>query len=251
MIELSRLEAYCNTLLNASAFQDYCPNGLQVDAGRQAVGRLVTGVTASQALIEAAVNEKADLLLVHHGYFWKNEPAPLTGVKGRRVRTLMKAGISLLAYHLPLDAHPELGNNRQLATQLGFADAEPLDGNDGLLWQAELAEPLPPPELAARIERSLGRPALHLPGGADPVRRVGWCTGAAQGYIEQAAAAGLDAFISGEVSEATTHLARELGIHYFAAGHHATERFGVQALGGHLAERFAIEHRFLEVPNPV
>lgn len=251
MIELSRLEAYCNTLLNASAFQDYCPNGLQVDAGRQAVGRLVTGVTASQALIEAAADEKADLLLVHHGYFWKNEPAPLTGVKGRRVRTLMKAGISLLAYHLPLDAHPELGNNRQLGTRLGFADAEPLDGNDGLLWQVELAEPLAPPELAARIERCLGRPALHLPGGADPVRRVGWCTGAAQGYIEQAAAAGLDAFISGEVSEATTHLARELGIHYFAAGHHATERFGVQALGGHLAERFAIEHRFLEVPNPV
>ncbi len=251
MIELSRLEAYCNTLLNASAFQDYCPNGMQVDAGRQAVGRLVTGVTASQAMIEAAAEEKADLLLVHHGYFWKNEPAPLTGVKGRRVRTLMKAGISLLAYHLPLDAHPELGNNRQLATRLGFADAEPLEGTDGLLWHAELDDPVSPRELAARIERSLGRPPLQLDGGGDPVRRVGWCTGAAQAYIEQAAAAGLDAFISGEVSEATTHLARELGVHYFAAGHHATERFGVQALGGHLAERFAIEHRFLEVPNPV
>ena len=251
MIELARLEEYCNTLLNSQAYDDYCPNGLQVDAGRARVAKIVSGVTASQALIEAALDAGGDLLLVHHGYFWKNEPAPLTGVKGRRVRALIAGGMSLMAYHLPLDAHPEFGNNRQLGDRLGLQDSEPVSPEEGLLWKGELPSPEPAGDLGARIGNALGRAPLHLAGGGDRVRRIGWCTGAAQGYIEQAAAAGLDAFISGEVSEATAHLAKELGIHYFAAGHHATERFGVQALGRHLAERFALEHRYIEIQNPV
>lgn len=248
MIDIFQLEGYCNRLLEAEGFEDYCPNGLQLDAGRPQIQRLVTGVTASLALIEAAGKAGADLLLVHHGYFWRGEPAPLTGVKGRRVRHLVRAGINLMAYHLPLDAHPELGNNRTLGDLLQIEAPRPLAG--GLAWQGELADESPA-GLAGRIARALGREPLLIPAGERPIRRVGWCTGAAQGMIVEAAAAGLDAFISGEVSESTTHLARELGIHYLAAGHHATERYGVQALGRHLAERFDLEHRFIDDDNPV
>ncbi len=249
MTTLAALEAYCNRLLDAGSFSDYCPNGVQVDAGTDRIGRLVTGVTASQALIDAALQWQADLLLVHHGFFWKGEPEPLTGIKGRRIRTLMLGGIGLLAYHLPLDAHPEFGNNRQLGQRLGLDGGVALEG--GLLWRAELPRAESPEQLAARISSALQRPPLHLPGGPERIRRIGWCSGAAQSLIEQAAAAELDAFVSGEVSEQTMHLARELGIHYFAAGHHATERYGVQALGLHLAERYGLEHRFIELPNPV
>ncbi|WP_260294106.1 Nif3-like dinuclear metal center hexameric protein [Sedimenticola hydrogenitrophicus] len=247
MIDIFELERYCNDLLAADGFEDYCPNGLQLDAGRREIRRLVTGVTASQALIEAAGQTGADLLLVHHGYFWRGEPAPLVGVKGRRVRSLMQSGISLLAYHLPLDAHPQLGNNRALGDRLGVARARPLER--GLVWQGELDGELPA-ALAERLTGLLGRAPLLIAADARPIRRIGWCTGAAQGAIVEAAAAGLDAFISGEVSESTTHLARELGIHYFAAGHHATERFGVQALGRHLAEKFDLDHQFIDVDNP-
>lgn len=248
MIDLFELERYCNGLLAVEGVEDYCPNGLQLDAGQRRIQKLVTGVTASQALIEAAGQAGADLLLVHHGYFWRGEPAPLVGVKGQRVRSLMQTGISLMAYHLPLDAHPELGNNRTLGDRLGIAQARALDR--GLLWQGELAA-VSPAVLAERLTGALGRPPLLIAAGEGPIRRVGWCTGAAQGMILEAAAVGLDAFISGEVSESTTHLARELGIHYFAAGHHATERFGVQALGRHLAEKFALDHQFIDIDNPV
>ena len=248
MIDLFELEQYCNQLLGSDGFEDYCPNGLQLDAGRREIRRLVTGVTASQAAITAAEKVGADLLLVHHGYFWRGEPAPLTGVKGRRVRSLVSAGINLLAYHLPLDAHPELGNNRTLGDLLGIRQCRPLDR--GLLWQGEL-EDEQPAVLAERITGVLGRVPLLITAGDRPIRRVGWCTGAAQGAIVEAAAAGLDGFISGEISESTTHLARELGIHYFAAGHHATERYGVQALGRHLAEKFSLDHRFVDDENPV
>ena len=250
MVELKALEEYCNELLGAAAIADYCPNGIQVEAGRE-VRRVVSGVTASQALIEAAVEKEADLLLVHHGYFWKGEALPLTGVKGRRIRTLMQQGLSLMAYHLPLDMHPELGNNRQLADRLGFEKARPSAEGDGLLWQAELAKPISAEALVQRISDGLGRAPLHIEGGATSIRRVGWCTGAAQGHIEEAAALGLDAFITGEISEPTVHLARELGIHFFSAGHHATERFGVAALGQHLASHFELEHEFVDIFNPV
>jgi len=247
MIEILELEKYCNQLLDAGGFDDYCPNGLQVDGGRPAVRRLATGVTASRAVIEGAVRAEADLLLVHHGYFWRGEPAPLTGVKGNRVRLLMQAGISMMAYHLPLDAHGELGNNRSLGDLLEIREPQPLGG--GLVWQGELADETPA-ALAERMTRLLGRPPLLIGASDRPIRRIGWCSGAAQGAIVEAAAAGLDAFISGEISESTTHLARELGIHYFAAGHHATERYGVQALGRHLAEKFALDHLFIDDDNP-
>jgi dinuclear metal center YbgI/SA1388 family protein len=251
MIELKRLEEYCNQLLQIDSFQDYCPNGLQLDAGVREVKRLVTGVTASQALIDAAVEQGADLLLVHHGYFWKGEPPALVGFKGRRVGTLFRNDISLMAYHLPLDAHMELGNNRLLAQHLGFHDAAPVDPGDGLFWAVDLSQPEGVEQIRDRIFLSLDREPLYLPGGGQEIRRVGWCTGGAEGYIIQAAEHGVDAFISGEVSEQTMHLARELGVHYFSAGHHATERFGVQALGRHLADCFGLEHEFIDLPNPV
>jgi len=241
------LEGYCNERLDAGTFDDYCPNGLQVDAGER-VSHIVSGVTASLALIEAAVEAGAELLLVHHGYFWKGEPAPLRGMKGRRVRRLMQSGISLLAYHLPLDAHPELGNNAGLGRALGFAGAPIAD--QSLLWGVDLDRPVGSEHLAASIEQSLGRAPLVMHAGR-PLQRIAWCTGAAQGYIAQAADAGYDAFISGEVSEQTLHLARELDIAYFAAGHHATERFGVKSLGDELAGKFALAHTFIDIDNPV
>lgn len=246
MAELDAIVAYCNQRLDAAAFDDYCPNGLQVE-GRGEVRRIVSGVTACAALLEAAAALEADLVLVHHGYFWRGEAAPLVGVKGRRVRRLMASGMSLLAYHLPLDAHPELGNNRQLGERLGFDSARPLDG---MVWGAEPADPLTVAELAARVESSLGRTPLLVGAQDRPLRRVGWCTGAAQGMIEAAAALGCDLFLSGEISEQTVHLARELDLVYVAAGHHATERYGVQALGAELAVRFGLEHRFIDIDNP-
>lgn len=249
MVELSRLHEYCNQLLNSEQVEDYCPNGLQVESGEQ-VSRLVTGVTACQALIDAAVAWRADALLVHHGYFWKGESPCIRGMKGRRIRSLIRHGISLLAYHLPLDAHPELGNNRQMARRLGLEAAEAADPA-GLIWQGRLPEPNSAQGLGRLIAERLGRDPLHLPGGPEPVLRLVWCSGAAEGFIERAASLGADAYISGEVSEQTPHQARELGIHYFAAGHHATERYGVQALGERLAAEFALEHRFIEIENPV
>ncbi len=241
---------HCHQLLGVERFSDYCPNGLQVEGERQ-VRRLVSGVTASQRLIDAAVAAEADALLVHHGFFWKGEAAPLIGVKGRRIRALMRADMSLLAYHLPLDAHPEFGNNRQLALRLGLLDAAPGGSVDDLLWSGFLPEPIPGARFAEQVGRALGREPLHIAVVDAPVRRVAWCTGAAQGAIDRAAALGVDCYLSGEVSEQTVHLARELGIDYLAAGHHATERYGVQALGTELAAIFGIEHRFIEVDNPV
>jgi dinuclear metal center YbgI/SA1388 family protein len=209
---------------------------------------LVTGVTASQALIDAAVEAEADALLVHHGYFWKGESEPLKGVKGQRIRTLMQAGISLLAYHLPLDAHLQYGNNAQLAKQLGFSNAAPI--KDSLVWQAELEQPIAANKFATDLTKALGQQPIHISGGKESIQHIGWCSGAAQDYIELAAEAGLDAFISGEISERTMHLSYELGIHFYAAGHHATERLGVQSLGKHLAECHKLEHQFIDISNP-
>ncbi len=250
MVNVAELQAYCDSLLEVDRFDDYCPNGLQVEAG-EAVQRLVSGVTACQALIDAAVDCGADALLVHHGYFWKGEPQALTGIKGRRIRHLMREGLSLLAYHLPLDAHPELGNNRQLADRLGFVDARPDDGRQGLFWQGRTAEPLSGTEMGTMIGERLKRQPLHIGPAERLIERIGWCTGAAQGAIGQAAELQLDAFVTGEVSEQTVHQARELGMHFFAAGHHATERYGIMALGDHLAGVFSIEHLFIDIPNPV
>lgn len=252
MVNLFELQRYCDQLLDTTAFDDYCPNGLQVDAGGHEIRRLATGVTASRALIEAAVAWRADLLLVHHGYFWRGEAQPLVGIKGLRVRTLMQRGLSLMAYHLPLDAHAELGNNRQLGELLNLGAVESVAGQGGLLWRCRPSEPIDADGVSRRLETVLQRTPLHVgPQERTPIRMLAWCTGAAQGSIEQAAEQGVDAFISGEISEPTVHLARELGIHYFAAGHHATERYGVQALGRHLEREFALETRFFDLPNPV
>ena len=250
VVELRQLVEYCDRRLEAARFEDYCPNGLQVDAG-EPVSRICTGVTASLALVEQAAAAGAQALLVHHGYFWRGEPAPLTGMKGRRIRALFAHGLSLIAYHLPLDAHPDLGNNRRLGACLDIDEAGPVEGFDGLLWRGRLAVPVSPGEWGQAIAGALGRAPLHLPGGPALIRDVAWCTGAAQAQIERAADLGCDAFLSGEVSEHTTHAARERGIHFFAAGHHATERLGVRALGEEVARVFGIEHRFIDVDNPV
>lgn len=245
MAERDEIVSYCDELLDADAFEDYCPNGLQVE-GKRRVDRIVSGVTASQALVDAALAAGADLILVHHGYFWRGEPAPVVGMKARRLRALLGAEMNLVAYHLPLDAHPELGNNRRLGLGLGFGDGRPITG---LVWGVDLDEPLAPDQLSSRIEQAVGRRALRV-GPEKALRRIAWCTGAAQGMIDQAAAAGCEAFISGEISEQTLHQANELDISYFAAGHHATETFGVRALGEALAERFDVQHTFINLDNP-
>jgi dinuclear metal center YbgI/SA1388 family protein len=249
VVDIGELVTYCDTLLASATFVDYCPNGLQVE-GERAVRRLATGVTASQALIEAAVDEGADALLVHHGFFWKGEPPCLVGMKGRRLRALIRHGLSLVVYHLPLDAHPELGNNRQLARVLEISEPAATAAGDGLVWQGRLRQSMVGPAFAAQVAVALGRVPIHVAGHERPISRIAWCTGAAQGFIEQAALLGVDAYLSGEISEQTTHQARELGLDYVAAGHHATERYGVHALGQHLAERFGIEHLFLDLDNP-
>ncbi len=243
---------YLATLLNVPAFADYAPNGLQVE-GRAEISKIVTGVTACQALVDAAVERGADALLVHHGYFWKGEDPCVVGMKQRRLKALLMAEINLLGYHLPLDAHPELGNNAQLAQLLGlqmegsFGDgAGPDIGQYGRLSQPQSAA-----DFAANLARQLGREPLHIAGNTAEISTIAWCTGAAQGYLEQAADLGVDAFVTGEISEQTAHIARERGIHFFSAGHHATERGGVQALGTHLAERFGLAVEFVDIDNPV
>lgn len=241
------LEQLINTELNCAAFQDYAPNGLQVE-GRTQVQRIVTGVTACQALLDAAVVDQADAIVVHHGYFWKNEAPVVRGMKRNRLKTLLSNDINLYGYHLPLDAHPLLGNNVQLAQTLGIrvlGEIEPL------VLQGEFAQPLSSSELQQRIESCLGRVVLHCGDNArQPIRRVAWCTGGGQGFIDSAARFGVDAFISGEVSEQTIHTAREMGIHFFAAGHHATERGGIKALGEWLAQHHGFDVTFIDIPNP-
>lgn len=250
-IALTTLVEEADRFLNAARISDYCPNGLQVE-GRPQVRRIVSGVTASQALLDAAVEAEADVVLVHHGYFWKGEDACITGMKRRRLQTLLGNDISLLAYHLPLDLHAEVGNNVQLASQLDITVEGPLDPNNpkvvGLL--GSLDEPMSARDFARRVQEVLGREPL-LVEGAGMIRRIGWCTGGGQGYIDIAIAAGVDLYLTGEASEQTFHSARENGIAFIAAGHHATERYGVQALGDYLARRFAIEHLFIDCPNPI
>jgi len=243
------LVSYLDELLEPGKYRDYCPNGLQVE-GRDEVRRIVTGVTASQALLDAAVARGADTILVHHGYFWKGEDGRVTGMRRRRLGALIEHDINLLAYHLPLDAHPVLGNNAQLAARLGWL-ADGRFGEQDIAWQGVLAEPADLAELAGKVAQTLGRTPLVIGDPQRTIRRIAWCSGGAQGYFEQAIALGVDAFLSGEISEQTVHLARESGVAYLAAGHHATERGGVMALAGHLAERFGLDCEFVDVDNPV
>lgn len=255
MTTLQSLTDYCDQLLATADIQDYCPNGLQIDCSEQKrlhIQTLVAGVTASESLIRRAVELNADVLLVHHGYFWKGEAPVLTGMKYRRIRSLLEADIALLAYHLPLDVHQQYGNNACLADILGIDNpgSMAVDGVDNLFWFGEYPAPLASSELAARLTRGLDR-APQVLGPSRDIRRIGWCSGGAQQFLETAAALSLDAYVSGEASEQTTHIALESGVTYFAAGHHATERYGVQALGQHLAGKFGLDYQYVEIDNPV
>ena len=252
-MQLSELVTYIDRLLAVENFSDYCPNGLQVE-GRPEVHTLVGGVTACQTLLDVAVECRADAVLVHHGYFWKGENPRIVGMKRRRLATLLRHEISLIAYHLPLDAHPELGNNAQLARRLGLTVTGTAGGNGrmpGLVMLGEPAAPTGGEQFAAHLAARLGREPLHIAGNDAPIRRLAWCTGGAQSSIEIALTAGADAFLTGEASEQTVHFARENGLHFFAAGHHATERYGVPALGAYLAGRFPLDFTFVDVDNPV
>ena len=250
-MQRQQLEHYLRDYLGTERINDYCPNGLQVE-GRAQINHVVTGVTASQALIDAAIAVNADTILVHHGYFWKNEPASITGMKQRRIKALLTHDINLLAYHLPLDIHAEVGNNSQLAKLFGFASSAPLIGVEpaGLVRYTELAEPLSSNALASIIATALARPLTCVVPCPQPIAKIAWCSGGGQGYIDAAAAQGCDAFISGEVSEQTVHSAREQGLAFFAAGHHATERCGIKALGDHLAAQFGLRVDFIDIDNP-
>jgi dinuclear metal center YbgI/SA1388 family protein len=248
-MERAILDAYLADYLQVHVFRDYCPNGLQVE-GRGEINRIVTGVTASAALIEAAVADGADALIVHHGYFWRGEDARITGMRRRRLGLLFQHDLNLFAYHLPLDAHPEIGNNATLALQLGIQQTTRF-GEQDIAAMGTLAEGTTVASFMQTISEKLGRAPLVIGDAARPLRRIAWCTGGAQGMFEQAIALGVDAYLSGEISEQTVHLARESGVVYVAAGHHATERYGVQALGAHLAQRFGVAHRFIEIDNPV
>ncbi|MBI4291367.1 MAG: Nif3-like dinuclear metal center hexameric protein [Betaproteobacteria bacterium] len=244
-----QLSLYLDRLLEPSRFRDYCPNGLQVE-GRQEIASVVTGVTANLALIERAVAIGADAILVHHGYFWRGEDPRVIGSRRARLALLLAHGLNLYAYHLPLDAHPEIGNNAQLAAALGFCESGRA-GEQDLLSHGALPAQTTVSALAAAIESRLERAPLVIGEPGQTLRRVAWCTGAAQGMFEDAIALGVDAFITGEISEHQVHLARESGIAFFAAGHHATERFGVRALGERLARDLGVAHRFFEIGSPV
>lgn len=251
MVNLSTLTDYGNRTLEICRYQDYCPNGLQV-AGRDEIRTLVTGVTASERFLEAAIEAGADAVLVHHGYFWKGEDSTLVGMKYRRIQRLILSDVALLAYHLPLDCHAEFGNNAQLAKRFGLnvIGQHTAGGVDGLLWEGELPESEPASQFIARVTRSLDRDCLAVGRQDHDIRRVAWCSGGGQRFLNDAVALGVDAYISGEISEQTTHEAEEQGILYIAAGHHASERYGVQAFGAHLAKQFNIIHQHIDIDNP-
>ncbi|BDT73301.1 GTP cyclohydrolase 1 type 2 [Comamonadaceae bacterium OS-4] len=249
MIDRQQLTQTLRTLLQPERFKDYCHNGLQVE-GRTQIGHLVSGVTASEALIQAAIDQQADAILVHHGLFWKGFDGQVSGWMRKRLGLLITHNINLLAYHLPLDAHPELGNNAQLGKLLGL-DTLATFGEQALghwgaastAWESDAA-------LAAHIEIALGRSVTCVSGFSGPVSKVAWCTGGAQSYFEPAIAAGAQVFITGEISEPQAHYARECGVSYIACGHHASERYGAQAVGAWVAEQHGLTHTFIDIPNP-
>ena len=243
------LRGHLDRFLEAESYRDYCPNGLQVE-GRAEIRRLVCGVSASQALLDEAVRRQADAVLVHHGWFWRGEDGRITGVRKTRLATLLGHDINLFAYHLPLDGHAEVGNNAQLARRMGW-HVEARFGDQDIGFLGSPAQASTAAELAAGLERELDRAVLLVGAAERPIVRLAWCSGSAQGWFEQAIAAGADCYISGEISEQTVHLAREAGVPYLAAGHHATERFGVMALGEHLHQQFGLDCQFVDIDNPV
>ena len=245
----NELDAYLQGLLEPARFRDYCPNGLQVE-GRATVKRVVCGVTASQALVDAAIERAADAIVVHHGWFWKGEDGRVTGIRKRRLQTLLAHDINLFAFHLPLDAHATLGNNAQLAQRMGWQICGRFAEQD-IGFFGTPAAPVPASVVASQVSAVLGRQALLIGDETRLVRTLAWCSGGAQDYFEPALLTGADLFVSGEISEQTVHLARESGIPYLAAGHHATERYGVMALGERLTAECGLECEFVEIENPI
>ncbi len=248
-MELKQLVNYTRQILQVERFKDYCPNGLQVE-GRSQVNKIVTGVSASMDFLNAAKSAGADAVMVHHGYFWKNEDACLVGVKRNRIKFLLDNEISLLAYHLPLDAHLELGNNAQLGKMLGI-NIQGYFGQQGMIAQGSLAASQTLGNFSEYVGNQLDRSPLVIGDLNHSIKNIAWCTGGAQSYITDAIEMGVDVFISGEISEQTVHLARESGVAYIAAGHHATERYGIKALGEHLVNEFGLSHAFIDIDNPV
>ncbi len=246
MVNREELKNYTQLYLNADAFEDYCPNGLQIE-GKKKINKIISGVSANLALIERAIDEKADAIFVHHGLFWKNDSQIISGSKRRKIALLLENNINLFAYHLPLDAHTEVGNNAQLGQLLGITNRKPIDNS--LLWAGEIDTVAI--EFGEKIESALQRAPLIVGDKSKNIRRIAWCTGAAQGFIEQAIALGVDAYLTGEVSEQTPATALENNLVFFSAGHHATERFGVQALCQHLSDEFGCQHQYIEIDNCV
>lgn len=246
------LLSYLNQLLKPEKVKDYCPNGMQVE-GKGSIKRVVTGVTATYALIEKAIEIKADAIFVHHGYFWRGENPQITGMKYKRLKALLENDINLYAYHLPLDIHPKFGNNAQLAELLGIETEGGLEqyNPSSVAMRGRLSNPQSLNDFSNLVSVRLNRTPLVIAGGDHTIETIAWCTGGGQGYIEQAAEQNIDAFITGEVSEQTTHIAKEMNIHFIAAGHHATERYGAKALGEHLKDKFDLDVSFIDIDNPV
>ncbi len=245
----NELEVYLNQLLEIPRFRDYCPNGLQVE-GKDNIQTVISGVTASLDLLQAAVAANADAIIVHHGYFWRGENERLVGLKHRRIALLMSHEVNLFAYHLPLDIHPDFGNNVQLGQKLGLVETGRF-GEQDVAMHGNLSQTMTLGELSKKISQTLLREPMTVGDSDKPIRRVAWCTGAAQSYFDEAIQLGIDAFITGEISEQTVHNSRESGVAFISAGHHATERYGVQALGDHLVHQFGVTHQFIDIDNPV
>ncbi len=252
LVRRKELEHYLHTYLMCDQFNDYAPNGLQIE-GREDIRRICTAVTASDEVIKIAISQQADVLLVHHGYFWRGEEAVICGMKRRRIGQLMAHDINLFAYHLPLDCHPKIGNNACLGKLLGVDAIErhTIDKTPNLLWTGTFLKPYKALDLSSFLFETFNRLPVQVLGSDKPIRHIAWCSGAAQQYIENAKQLGVDAYLSGEISERTYYQAKELDLHYFSCGHHATERYGIQTLGEHLRAQFGIDHEFIDSFNPV
>lgn len=252
MITQKELSLYLDQLLSCALYKDYAPNGLQVE-GKNKIKRICTAVTASADVISEAVRWDADALLVHHGYFWRGEEPVIVGIKRQRINNLLRHDINLFAYHLPLDCHPEFGNNACLAKLFAAESVQmhQANGVDNLLWSGRLVEAMTHNEFVEFLTRKLGRLPLSIVGANKKISRIAWCSGGAQDFIEEANCLGVDAYLSGEVSERTFYQAKELGINYYSCGHHATERYGIEAMGKYLASYFTLEHLFIDSDNPI
>lgn len=249
-MKLTQILDYTNCLLEPNRYKDYAPNGLQVEGDGRDIQRICCAVSASLAAVNEAIQKGADALFVHHGWFWKHDDPRIIGIRRNRIRTLLQSGTALVAYHLPLDDHPEFGNNALFGKVLGLRP-EGRFGEDDLGWIGTFHETTTVENLSKKVSTVLGRTPLIVGSESRPIRRVAWCTGAAQDYLEAASEAGADVFLSGEISERTTHIARETGVPYFSCGHHATERFGIRALGEKVHDQFGIDVEFIDIDNPV